>query len=107
MTLTRTYLHARSGGSRRGNDDKPRRYLFVLDTLAKMHRYSNRLLIVSRALLLGACGQLTWAHPAGAASFEQDAYERSQTGVHVSTNTPDVMTALNVECMEARGWELH
>jgi hypothetical protein len=79
----------------------------VLDTLAKMHLYSNRLLIVSTALLLGACGQLTWAHPAGAASFEQDAYECSQTGVHASTNDPDVMAALNVECMGARGWELH
>ena len=79
----------------------------MLDTLGKMHLHSKRLLIVSAELLLAACGQLTWSHPAGPASFEQDAFECNKVGVHASSNDPDMMAALNVECMEARGWELH
>jgi len=58
------------------------------------------------ALLPAACGQLTWTHPAGPASFEQDALECSNRGVHASGNDPDMMAALNIACMEGRGWTL-
>lgn len=63
--------------------------------------------LLCAALFLAACGQLTWFHPAGPASFEQDAFECSAAGVHATGNDPDMMAALNVECMEARGWQLH
>lgn len=72
-----------------------------------MHMRRNPFYIVSAALLLTACGQLTWTHPVGSASFQQDAFECNRAGVHASSNDPDMMAALNVECMEGRGWELH
>jgi hypothetical protein len=62
--------------------------------------------LVCAALLPAACNQLTWSHPAGPASFDRDALECDKAGVHASGNDPDMMAALNVECMEARGWTL-
>jgi hypothetical protein len=63
--------------------------------------------LVCAALFLAACGQLTWIHPAGPASFDQDAFECSDGGVRASSNDANMMAALNVECMEGRGWKLH
>ena len=72
-----------------------------------MLRWASLILEAAAALLLAACGQLTWSHPAGPASFQQDAFECNEVGVHANGSDPDIMAALNAECMEARGWELH
>lgn len=67
----------------------------------------NRMAMVSACLLLAGCGQLTWTHPGGPADFEHDAQECDQTGVHASGGGPDMMAALNVDCMKKQGWELN
>ena len=70
-------------------------------------RWAPLTFVASATLLLAACGQLTWSHPAGPASFPQDAFECNEVGVHANGSDPNIMAALNVECREARGWELH
>jgi hypothetical protein len=62
--------------------------------------------VVRAALLLAGCDELAWTHPAGRADFVGDALTCDEAGVHANNGDPEMMAALNVDCMKARGWKL-